>query len=69
MCGEILAETTCSGALIRRTMILLTPATTFDDGVETKLETNADQIAELRYLGGLNAVSQTVRDAAEAAIE
>lgn len=69
--GQNFPDALAGGVLQGRSgsVILLTPAAALDDGVESKLETNADQIAELRYLGGLNAVSQAVRDAAEAAIE
>jgi len=69
--GQNFPDALAGGILQGRSnsVILLTPATSLDSGVRAKLETNADQIAELRYLGGLNAVTQAVRDAAEAAID
>jgi hypothetical protein len=69
--GQNFPDALAGGILQGRSgsVILLTPATSLDDGVEAKLTANASQIAELRYLGGLNAVSQDVREAAEAAID
>lgn len=69
--GQNFPDALAGGVLQGRSgsVILLTPAASLDPRVEDKLEANAGQIAELRYMGGLNAVAQVVRNAAEAAIE
>ncbi|MDP2232674.1 MAG: hypothetical protein Q8K89_03490, partial [Actinomycetota bacterium] len=49
-------------------VLLLTPVASLDPGVEAELAAQADFISEIRYLGGLSALSQSVRDAAAAVV-
>lgn len=49
-------------------VVLLTKSTTLEAAPKTKLEENAGQILQVRFFGGLNAISQTVRDAVIKAI-
>lgn len=49
-------------------VMLLTTSSVLDPSVKTKLTANKSQIAEVRYLGGDNAVMPNVRTAVQAAI-
>jgi len=49
-------------------VVLLTKSTTLEAAPKVKLEDNADEILEVRFFGGLSAISQSVRDAVMQAI-
>lgn len=49
-------------------VVLLTKSTTLEAAPKTKLEANAGQILQVRFFGGLKAISQAVRDAVVKAI-
>lgn len=50
-------------------VMLLTPGTELNASVNAKLTANKSQISEVRYLGGLNAVTAAVRNAVNAIIQ
>ncbi len=50
-------------------VMLLTPSNSLDMSVAAVLEANKAQINEVRYLGGLNAINQSVRDDVMAILE
>jgi len=53
---------------LRGSVVLLTRSTTLEAAPRVKLEDNAGEILEVRFFGGLSAISQTVRDAVMQAI-
>lgn len=69
--GEKFPDALAGGVLQGRdgSVMLLTPTATLDSSVAGVLAANKTTIAEVRYLGGLNAVSQAVRDAVIAALD
>ena len=62
--GEIFPDALTGGVLQGRTgsVMLLTPGSELSPDTETALRANKDAIAEVKFLGGTGAVSQTVRD-------
>ncbi len=62
--GTGFADALCGGVMQGHSgsVLLLTPATSLDPGVKSELAAQADFISEIRYLGGLAALSQGVRD-------
>lgn len=63
--GQNFPDALAGGVLQGRdgSVMLLTPSASLDPFVSAKLTAKKSQITEVKYLGGLNAVSQTVRDA------
>ncbi len=53
---------------LRWSVVLLTKPTTLEAAPQAKIEANANDILEVRFFGGLNAISQAVRDAVMDAI-
>ncbi|MDO9108495.1 MAG: cell wall-binding repeat-containing protein, partial [Coriobacteriia bacterium] len=68
--GTGFADALCGGVMQGHSgsVLLLTPGTSLDPGVEAELGSQADFISEIRYLGGLSALSQSVRDTAAAVL-
>lgn len=69
--GQNFPDALAGGVLQGRdgSVMLLTPSATLDPFVAAKLEAKRTQIEEVKYLGGLNAVTQTVRDSVQSIIE
>lgn len=69
--GQNFPDALAGGVLQGRdgSVMLLTPSATLDPFVAAKLEAKRTQIEEVKYLGGLNAVTQTVRDSVQSIIQ
>jgi len=69
--GQNFPDALAGGVLQGRdgSVMLLTPSASLDPFVTAKLEAKKSQIEEVKYLGGLNAVSLTVRSAVQQIIQ
>jgi putative cell wall-binding protein/5-hydroxyisourate hydrolase-like protein (transthyretin family) len=69
--GEKFPDALAGGVLQGRdgSVMLLTPSTSLPASVRTVLQNNRSLIAEVRYLGGTTAVTQSVRDAVAAILD
>ncbi|MDO8879737.1 MAG: cell wall-binding repeat-containing protein, partial [Coriobacteriia bacterium] len=69
--GENFPDALAGGVLQGRagSVMVLTPSASLYEGVRLALTANKAAIWEIRFLGGLSAVAQGVRDAAIAAVK